>query len=272
MTYAVISIDDNPTYSFFAPIAAWCWRKLNIETICIVVSELNSENGCPASAAFVWRYLEAQKHHAEYLFVKSADRKATYAQVSRLFAAARYWLKEDDILITSDVDMATFSTDFHQVNPKGFLVFGYDLTPTDQTPMCYVTAPVWKWRAAFRITSQFISDRLGEELDHEQMENMRGCIWSRDQELMHRTVSEDPELVKIPRARPGTQFATHRVDRDDVNWRAYPIPGRLIDAHLWRPGYTEENFSKILELFMTMYPEENFEWMVEYKNEFIKLI
>jgi hypothetical protein len=100
--------------------------------------------------------------------------------------------------------------------------------------------------------------------------HFRGNFWSRDQEIMQRQFIKS-DLVKISRARTGTQFARQRVDRDDINWQSY-LGSNLIDAHLWRPGYTEENFIKIIQLLHFQYPEENLQWMWDYRNEYIKLL
>lgn len=77
--------------------------------------------------------------------------------------------------------------------------------------------------------------------------------------------------ILIPRARPGTQFAANRVDRDDINWRAY-VNDDLVDAHLWRPGYTDENFANIMELLTMKYPNEDFTWLRTYNEQYKNLL
>ena len=120
------------------------------------------------------------------------------------------------------------------------------------------------------IVNKTYQECLDEILGHEEMENMRGNLWSRDQELLKNCLKSISK-IELSRARPGTQFADNRVDRDDANWRSY-LNDSLIDAHLWRPGYTDENFANIMELMTTMYPNDNFSWLVEYNEKYKKLL
>ena len=110
---------------------------------------------------------------------------------------------------------------------------------------------------------------LDELLGDIECENMRGNYWSKDQQNLWENTCDIAYL--IGRARPGTQFADNRVDRDDANWRSY-LNDNLIDAHLWRPGYTDENFANIIELMTTMYPNDDFSWLVEYNEKYKALI
>jgi len=103
-----------------------------------------------------------------------------------------------------------------------------------------------------------------------ETENFRGNYWSKDQEELFNIFNKTPH-VEAPRARPNTQFANHRVDRDDTNWRAY-VNDDLIDAHLWRDGFTEQNHANIMELMRMKFPNEDFTWLDAYRNEYLKLL
>jgi len=95
-------------------------------------------------------------------------------------------------------------------------------------------------------------------------------MWDKDQETIYQDLVYGAWPIKKHfRAKSPHQFATRRADRD--GW-PNEIPTDIIDAHLPRPGYTEENFAKILNLFQTMYPEDDFQWMLDYRNEYVKLI
>ena len=134
--------------------------------------------------------------------------------------------------------------------------------------MCYVSAYKSDWEFYFS-KGKTLQECLDDELAHEEMENMRGNLWARDQELLKKYVGLN--YISHKRARPGTQFADNRVDRDDANWRSY-LNDNLIDAHLWRPGYTDENFANIMELMTTMYPNDDFSWLVEYNEKYKQLL
>jgi len=253
---AVISCTNDDKYLFLLPIVAYCWHKIGIDIICFSPREMNQKS-----------WLVAMYSRGQFIgFDCTENKKATYSQCSRLFAATIKDLPEDEILITSDADMAVFNL------PKylgDMTIIGADLVPEKQFPMCYAMAPKWLWKKIMGIGEKSVQECLDDILGHIECENMRGNYWGKDQEVLWD--KSHPFANLINRARPGTQFADNRVDRDDINWRAYLGPN-LIDAHLWRPGYTDENFANILELLQSQYPNKSFEWLINYRNEYLKLL
>lgn len=256
--YAVISTTNDPLYSFFLPIVHWCWGKLGIGT-CIVVPRSMIDS---AVLNLILQYTQGAFYST---FTCPQNKEATYSQVARLYASQC----DDDFYITSDADMAVFRDEF--VEDEYFNILGSDLVPVGQYPMCYAWAVGDVWNKAMKIGDKTMQQCLDEQLAHEEMENMRGNLWSRDQEILRNNLSMFQPLATVARARPGTQFASHRVDRDDINWRAYTGP-TLLDAHLWRPGYTDANFANIMELLTIQYPEENFTWLREYRSAYLDLL
>jgi hypothetical protein len=209
---------------------------------------------------------------AQYFFYCPEHKEATYSQCSRLYAAALD-LPENEVLITSDVDMALFKA---PKNMGGFMsVFGHDLVPPNQVPICYISGAVDEWRKRFKIMGRTYQECLDDLLGNIEADHFRGNYWAKDQGEAYNKIlgqSRPGEVTHLlSRARPGTQFAKNRVDRDDINWRSYCGPS-LIDAHLWRPGHADANFANIMELLQAQYPDENFDWVRIYRNEYIKLL
>jgi hypothetical protein len=152
-----------------------------------------------------------------------------------------------------------------------FTIHGADLVPPNQYPMCYISATAKAWRETF-VKGRTLQECLDDELSHENCSNMKGNLWARDQERSFSYI-EPTNPILFNRAKEGTQFATHRVDRDNHFWEEDLGSGTgLIDAHLWRPGYTFENTSKIIRLLTIMYPEDSFDWVAEYAEQFRKII
>lgn len=272
---AVVSTTYDDKYLFFLPIITWCWNKLGVDVICFMPIWRTQDQ---IKNMVVTNALKGMKCDISY-FDCPPHKEATYAQCSRLYAAALDF-PDHEFVVTGDVDMAVFRmVDLLEGNgrrentsstPPGATVYvvGSDLTPDGQYPICYCAVTVKTWREMIGHSSyQELLDGL---LGNIETENFRGNYWSKDQEELFRITKDRPKFF-IDRARPGTQFAMNRVDRDDINWRSYLGPD-LIDAHLWRPGYTEENFANILELLQAQYPEDNFQWMINYRNEYIKLV
>lgn len=276
---AILSTTYDDRYFFFLPIVAWSWNKIGVDVI----------NFLPAAASDTDynKYLEWLPRtnlihntihdmgiKCEFQYFNCPDHKAaTYAQCSRLYGACLD-LPEDEILVTADVDMAIFGK-YLFTKHATLDIYGADLVPEGQVPMCYVSAPVSYWRGIMDINGRNLQECLNELVGSIECEHFRGNQWSLDQGTLYKQLFglNKPLLHAYQhwRGRPGTQFAGNRVDRDDNNWREYVNPS-LIDAHLWRPGFSEENFEKILNLFEAMYPEEDFMWMIDYRNQYLKLI
>lgn len=265
---AVISTTIDDQYLFYLPITVWSWNKLGIGIICFT-----PHPGLDFAGKITLVNKFIQNMDCEVLFYECPlDKKATYAQCSRLFAAAINDIPESEILITGDIDMAVFNSEyFSQANCNNIHVFGADLVPEKQFPMCYIAMPVKTWRDVMWISDYTgYQEKLDNLLGHIECDHFKGNMWCKDQESAYNhIVASGLTIAKHNRASPGTQFATRRADRD--GWPENFAPD-LIDAHLPRPGYTDENFTKILNLFQSMYPNENFNWMNEYRNEYIKLI
>lgn len=262
---AIISTTYSDTYLYFLPITTWCWNRLNVDVICFIpfpewedtekmllISNTMGNNGM----GFSGHYFSASEH-----------KEATYAQCSRLYGACLD-LPENEILITGDIDMAMFKVP--EYTSGAFNIFGSDLTPPKQFPICYLMATVKEWRSAFDLNGKSYQECLDGLLGSIEAESFRGNYWCKDQEEAYNKISKVSRIEKV-RAKEGTQFATKRVDRDDLHYMDR-LDKDIIDAHLWRPGYTEENFPKILELLQYFYPEDDFNWLKKYTEEYIKLL
>lgn len=266
---AIISTTHDDQYLFYLPITAWAWNKLGVNVVCFVPSR-DIENlgrlGFIMSALWSMDFIKLQL----VTYKCSADKESTYAQCSRLYAAATPLFEDDEVLITGDIDMAVFDKErIWQLNDGRIHIVGADLVPESQYPMCYIAMPAEKWREVMYITlGQSHQDKLDQLLGRLECEHFRGNYWGKDQETAYNHLFMY-ELVKHNRAKPGTQFASNRADRD--GWPEV-IEQFIMDAHLPRPGYTEENFKKIYQLFQTMYPHDDIRWMKEYRDAYVKLI
>jgi hypothetical protein len=101
---------------------------------------------------------------------------------------------------------------------------------------------------------------------------MRGNYWSKDQQEAYDKIHHNRfSHTEIKRAKEGTQFASNRYDRDD----AY-ILDRLspdtIDYHMNRPGFEDRNFEIILTIMYYHFPDEDFQWLIDYNEQYKKLL
>lgn len=267
---AVISSTYDDLYFFYLPIVTWSWNKIGVNPIILLPLSTNVEQSRRDLLVFITCEVNDIRYHTNH-FKSPAHKEATYAQCARLYAAT-FTLPIEETLITSDIDMAVFNKDyFNQANNDQINIFGADLVPPKQYPICYISMPVKTWREVMWITPGVsIQQYLDELLGHLECEHFKGNYWAKDQETIYNAINRGSfPAVLHNRAKHPYQFATRRADRD--GWPDAPPP-EIIDAHLPRPGYTDENFAKILKLFQDVYPEEDFTWMVHYRNEYLKLI
>jgi len=287
---AVISSTYDDKYLYFLPIVTFLWNKLGVDVICFMPSPFDN----PVTAKQVQKLaliVNAIKQENLSLsrreFSCPEHKEATYAQCSRLYGACLD-LPEDEVLVTSDIDMAVFSgliDVMGRINSDDYTknmmtVLGKDLVPEGQIPVCYTWASVKEWRKAFiyiygkgaydtegvKTYQQYLDLLLGDI----ETENFRGNYWSKDQEELFKIFRKTPH-VESNRSNGQNQFAQNRVDRTDTNWRAY-VNDDLIDAHLWRDGYTEQNHANIMELMRMKFPNDDFEWLDLYRNAYIALL
>lgn len=275
---AVISSTYDDKYLFYLPIVTWCWNKLGVDVICFVPGNVyNKDVGknilTLSRVSLINKIIDGNKLAAKFFtFICPEHKEATYAQCSRIYAAAIKELPEDEVLITSDVDMIVFGGEvLQEPGEMMFDIYGADLVPDKQFPMCYVSAKVKTWRA---ITGGgTYQEKLDNLLGGIECENMRGNYWGKDQETIYNLITEnnDVDFIKHNRSNGQNQFATKRYDRDDAYVLDRLNPDTL-DYHLPRPGYEENNFNQILAVLKYHYPNDNFDWLVEYRNEYLKIL
>lgn len=269
---AVLSTTFDDNYLFFLPIVTWAWNKLGIDVICFEPRYVRSGKEADKLGIVIHAIWKNNLQIARIRFDCPENKTATYAQCARLYGATQPLMDDNEILVTGDIDMAVFQKEFFKLIDNDMVhIVGADLVPDYQYPICYIAMPAEKWRNVMDIglgeTHQHKLDQLLGDLD---CEHFRGNYWAKDQETIYNHIIRSGQMLfKLYRAKPGTQFAMRRADRD--GWPVQ-IPTDIIDAHLPRPGYVYDNFAKILNLFQTMYPDDNFDWMVEYRNEYVKHI
>lgn len=264
---AIISSTYDDKYFYFLPICVWAWNKLGVDVICFLpkgelddkqklVYDTIIDNGISTENQIV--YFDAPEH-----------KKATYAQLSRLFVSGIDWIDYEEVFFCSDVDMINFVVPPH--NPEyDFTVFGSDLTPKTQYPVCYVSATGNNWEKYLNPSSLTYQAALDYHLGHIECEGFRGNYWTYEQELLFKNLQK-AKCFLIPRSNGENQFATKRYDRDDMFILDRLSPD-TIDYHANRPAYEEKNYNIVRTILQYHYPNEDFTWLDTYRNEFLKLL
>lgn len=262
---AVLSATGDDKYLFFLPISVWSWNQIGVRCLIFHPARLNGDprfelakKNCRGDTIFA-------------AFTCAPEAEVTYAQMSRLFGAALPVLPHDEILITADIDMLVFGDYFKQKSDY-IDIFGADLMQgQEQYPMCYISMTQELWWYVMRMGTysyqQLLDFALWKELVNH---DMRGNLWSRDQELIYQMIRMSELPVQTYSRRNAAGFASNRVDRDDANWQLSVIGA--FDYHLHRPGYNLQNFENILWVLQKWYPHAPQLWLLEYRNSYLKFM
>lgn len=279
---AVISSTYDNRYLYFIPICVWAWNKLGVDVICFmpeikdffkfesgILTEIDFDNDKRVKLINETMIHKGMKFSMPR-FSAPEHKEATYAQCSRLYGACLD-LPEDEVIITSDIDMAVFKVPpFAHLG--GFTVLGADLVPDGQLPMCYATATVKDWRDAFELNGITYQQALDRLLGEDECQDYRACRWSVDQEQLRiKIFNSNGSINLLTRSNGQNQFAQNRYDRDD-QFILDRLSPDTIDFHMNRPGYEEKNFEIILTILKYHYPQDDFEWLKKYTEEYNKLL
>jgi hypothetical protein len=266
--YIVLSVNDNPDYLYFTPLTCWAWRKFGWEPI---VFHQSTPIGRPEIENLIVGYEDVPK--LNWIDGIEGYRSDTITQISRLYGAC----VADGYLMTGDIDMLPLS-DYWKPNPNEVSVYGHDLTGFGHYPICYIGMPAVEWRRVMTISlgefdydyNSYIKrdlDTLPQAKDYDFYKR-----WFCDQDLITARLKEygTEKISFINRGQYSNGYAKGRVDRG--SWTL--DHKEFIDAHLHHQIYHKGNewkFDKTMELLKKVWPEENFDWFVEYHNEFKKL-
>lgn len=282
---AVVSSTYDSKYLFFIPIITWCWNKLGIDVICFMPEPNNLEKGIKLNLIMNTMRREGFLPKEGFWHFKCLEHKeATYAQCSRLYAAALD-LPEDEVLVTSDADMGVFTRGIFDVLASHSLndgvdisILGPDLVPDKQVPMCYIIGKVSRLREIYGINERTYQQCLDDLLGDVDSVSMRSDYWAKDQEeaweRIYGKYRDENKPYKVGyglRTNGQNQFATKRLDRDDA-FLLERLSQDIIDFHMPRPGFEENAFSQIMTVLKYFYPDCDFQWLIDYRNEYIKLL
>lgn len=265
---AILSTNYNDTYLYFLPIVTKLWNLLGVDVICFVPKLTSDYDDNKKIDLLLSTIRENNLKIKLHEFNAPKHKEATYAQCLRNYAACLD-LPKDELLVTSDIDMGLFMIPPYN---GGFTILGSDLVPKGQFPVCYVTAKVEDWRDAFELNEITYQDAIDRLLGEDECQDYRGCRWSVDQEQLYKKINENASLISLcNRSNGQNQFAQNRIDREDTYWRDR-LNNNIIDVHFWRDGFTEENHANAMELLKFVYPHENFDWINQYRKQYISLI
>lgn len=268
--YIVLSVNDNPDYYYFLPLTKWAWEYFGWGVI--VLYSRNDITDFRTSLMSKLEELSIQTIDGLFrpTIIRCNDigyKTSMVAQISRLYAACL--TSDDDILMLGDIDLLPLG-DHWQPNGNP-IVWNFDLTGYTEYPMCFVSMKGKQWKEVMRIEGNDIKQNIKRDLD--SMPNAKSDdfhkFWGVDQQLITQRLKPFKPTI-INRGQYPNGYARGRVDRG-----AWTLDHKeFIDAHLHHQIHHKQNdwkFQQTLELLRKVWPEENFDWYIEYHNEFKRL-
>lgn len=260
--YIVLSINENPEYSFYLPLVVWAWKKFGWNAI-VFYSGLGDR--CSSLAIKNTDLSNVMFHNVQV----EEYRSDTIAQVSRLYAACPYGHK-DDYLMTSDVDMLPLS-DYWQFDREKIGIWGHDLTGFQHMPICYIGMKRPRWIEVMGLTSHLYTKMIKRDLD--SMPNAKSSNfeewWSVDQQLITARINAvNFPKQNVSRGSGANGYPIGRVDRSawSLNHEQF------IDCHMLRSIWKNpDHLARTMLLLYKIWPNENFTWFRTYAENFASI-
>lgn len=261
MRYVILSTNENPEYLYYLPLVAWAWERLGWTPILFYTGDCKFvKSKVPVELKFKIEAIDGY-------------RSDTIAQVSRLYGGTLSFMG-DPIIMTGDIDMMPLSNYW---NPKDgdITLYGHDLTDFNHYPICYIAMNATRWTEVMGTPGFNTEKWIKRDLDSypqakESFDSLRR--WVVDQDMItERLNAVQFKKEHVSRGVLPNGYAFGRVDRSAWHLN-HPV---FIDCHLPRSMYVmDTNFRLVLDMLQMIWPQEDWEWFVEYtksfKLEFVK--
>jgi hypothetical protein len=255
---AILATNTNPDYLSCLPIVCKTWELQGYATDVTIVKSL--DNQAQIDAAVKYCPASANIRFENDCPLPSVN-NALYVQCIRLYRPLN--LADEQVFVISDIDMLIASSflnrDFDKVNS-----FGWDLTGFGETPMCYISCTAGKWKGIMgNATMQQDLDTYGQQHSEDWYK-----AWGCDQMILTAKLKayghDKINFINRGHDNNNAGLPMGRWDRYNLKKPA----GEIHDVHLMRDPLSDNNFGKLVEICQTIYPNENWSWLTEYKSEF----
>ncbi len=297
--YVAIASNEDSTYLFFAPITSLIWRKfVGYEPIVHLVFPQSTQ-----LTDFVEIKLkELNIKTYDVNFLQNDYGTGVLASACRIYSCLIQDLDDSDYILISDIDMWPLDRDWFHLQDwnKPMHFWGADSYPYavwNMLPSCYNGATKQWWKNFLNVMDCYsVENGIQKHIEHFTMcHNAKfGKFWGYEEMLLAHL------LLQIPNHRssfqfidrePGQFFHPDRLHRD--HWTSKlledstdpciaalrhtlkPFDGTIKgfkDAHLLRPGYTEENWPDLHKILTQLLSEEDLRWVEEYVKDFRSLL
>ncbi len=279
-----LSSNSNENYLFFLPIQAYLLRDFhNLRSLLISVEEDKPWSQSSVLKFYLkWLAIAAEETGGIHVHLNfTVEPGSKWAQLLRYSIASWNQLKDDDILITSDADMAVISKrllDFHGAQILSTNSFAYGKMKIhgrywDHLPMCHVGMSVRLWREIFSLPVGNETDVIRETMRIHKMNSKFGVY--EDEVYVSLKIGNYTQDHTVDFHRERYKDHPHRIDRG--RWPAplrftKELIGQARDAHMPRFRKIDEIWPRVVPLFRLLLSEKSLARITEYYNERLSIV
>ena len=274
--YSILSVDSNPDYLFFVPVTCAFWRKLGYNPYVILVEKDISE---PLLDLIV-EYSHPYEVHINRFPHIEVYRTCNVAQISRLYAAADPLFRDDDYLITDDMDKFVIADSwFNQQDfTKDIHIYDPDELNFTRLKIGNIGMKASMWKNVIGIGEEGLRESLIQSFEtHLSKDADWDTGWNLDEWILTTSVFKSgyyPARCQMI-CRGGNRYGVRngRIDRGawQHTFNEY-MKGGLIDVHLHRDPYEDDIWTDTKAIMTKVFSSHEIEAFDEYKNRFVELM
>lgn len=258
--YVVTSANLNHDYAFYVPIIAAMWMRLGYRPIVFLVGSSEEWKAHPFGSIAL---REARSRGAVIHFTKRVDgyAESTVAQTVRLAGGCVPFVRDDDYVLTTDVDMLPLSREFWSKPLEGgakvdiLFANAYEGERRPHWPICYIGMSRVSWEhllGTYPNHDEAVWSWLNGNLDKEAVAKDAMVGWCFDEYFVSQRIAEassskEWKIRAVDRVKAGAGWPASRIDRGawgetfsactGYNGDALAIKADAVDCHAPRPGY-----------------------------------
>lgn len=260
MNRTILSVNENPVYAFFVPLCTLMWWDVaRFRVSCLYVGDVDQ-----------WLLDKAREVNTIVHTIPKPSYCSTGAasQIVRLFSHLSPGTQEGDYLLAVDSDAFPLANAFQPTGAPIDLVYPdcCDHAETPYFPIGYIGMEARLWREIMPGRGS-PEDALAELYRTDPTIVAGHPGWNYDETLVTRRIKAHPAFRNANiRRRPGDP-PVDRIDRSA--WPAAPDCTGKIDAHLIRPGWTDENWPRLRPLLAQRLNGEHLAWADSYRQTWV---
>ena len=267
------SADANPIYQFYLPLTALMWRE--VAGYHALVELVGTAPG------FLLDRLREIIRSGDIVCVEPPQCCGTpaSAQLVRLLSYLAQNIADDDYLMTCDADIWPLQAAvFEPHNDAPLLIYPSSCLlnnpgiNTPAFPICYIGARTSLWRSLMGIEANSLREGLELLFLTEPLLSAGG--FNADEAVITKRIMGARNYPEGFHCVPRDGFPPRgRIDRaawpENVRLHINGARNMFIDAHLPRPGYADENWSRIRPLLELYLSPKWLRWCDDYRAEYL---